>query len=211
MWSCWRGSRGGPQRWSEGWSPLLQRQAEDLSLQHLPAVWFAWAETCLSLPDPLLITYCLPACCLRPAILPPPTPAPLLLHQTLGHWNRTQQDTTWSLVVTIPTRHNSCSFPIFPITHLLSLPLFYISKQYFKGFSSFSNKSIFFHMLPLLFSGEIFSEQSTDFQPVFLFLDATLLHSDMPHLWFHITYSQLQWVCVLPCQRSLCCMTSREL
>jgi len=49
-----------------------------------------WVETCLLLASPapstgdlelLLVTYCLPACCLRPAILLLLLPAPLLLHQ----------------------------------------------------------------------------------------------------------------------------------
>ena len=35
MWSCWSRSRGGPWRWSEGWSTLLQRQAEGAGLVQL--------------------------------------------------------------------------------------------------------------------------------------------------------------------------------
>ena len=38
-------------------------------------------ETCLPLLELLLVAYHLPACCQRPASLPPPSPAPLFLHQ----------------------------------------------------------------------------------------------------------------------------------
>lgn len=38
-------------------------------------------DTCLPLLELLLVAYHLPACCQRPASLPPPSPAPLFLHQ----------------------------------------------------------------------------------------------------------------------------------